>query len=183
MPYDAKLQKAAGGSVDHHPTEGQKAAGNYAKRKLSFQGLPISIENERGSVRSGRDRNGKEWRSTLPAAYGYVRGTEGADGDHVDVYLGPDETSNLAVVINQRDADTRRFDEHKVMLMFPSEKAAIDCYVKAFSDGKGRQRIGSVETMSVAAFKGWLKHGRTTKPASSRSIVEKALQIARGAMQ
>lgn len=171
-----ELRKAAGGSVNHDPSEAQKSAGNYAKRKLSFQGIPISIENALGSVRHGTDRNGKAWSCKLPADYGYIRGTEGADGDHVDAYIGPSGGSNLVVVVNQQHLDGG-FDEHKCLVGFDNEKAAIDCYCKAFSDGKGADRIKSVEVMSVPAFKNWLKTGRTTKPANARSIVDKALQL------
>ena len=170
--------RATGGAVNHAPTDAQKSAGNYAKRKTSFQGIPISIENERGSTRSGRDERGKTWSCRLPADYGYIRGTEGADGDHVDCYVGPDDGSNLVVVVNQRHLHgDMSFDEHKACLGFPSERAAIDCYVKAFSDGKGADRIKSVEVMSVDAFKKWLRRGKTTSPANGRSIVDRALQL------
>jgi len=63
------------------------------------------------------------------------------------------------------------------MLGFPSEKAAVDCYVRGFSDGRGRDRIGSVETMSVSAFKDWLKRGRTKQKANGTDIVRQALRI------
>lgn len=162
--------------INHRPTDGQKEAGNYAKERVSFQGIPISIENKKGSTRSGVDGNGKKWSSRLPADYGYIRGTTGADGDHVDVYLGPIPDSHLVVVINQRDHRTGKFDEHKALLGYRSEKEAVADYVSAFSDRKGKARIGSVECMSVDAFKRWLK-GKTTAPARSRSIVERALAI------
>lgn len=84
--------------------------------------------------------------------------------------------SDLVVVVNQRD-DSRRFDEHKCMLGFPSEKAAVECYVRGFSDGRGRDRIASVESMSVAAFKDWLKRGRTKQKANGTDIVRQALKI------
>ncbi len=167
---------ANGGAIDHDPSDAQKTAGNYAKRKSSFQGIPISIENALGSVRHGIDRNGKAWSCKLPADYGYIRGTEGADGDHVDAYIGPNLHSELVVLVNQCHLGGG-FDEHKVLLGFKSEKEAIDCYCKAFSDGKGADRIKSVEVMSVPAFKNWLKSGRTTRPANARSIVDKALQL------
>jgi predicted GNAT family acetyltransferase len=178
---DEKLQKAAGGAVDHHPTDAQKAAGNYAKERTSFQGLPISIENKAGSTRSGVDGRGKKWAARVPCDYGYIRGTTGADGDHVDCYLGPDANSNIVVVVSQHDHRSGRFDEHKCLLGFQSERAALKCYVDGFSDGKGPDRIGSVETMSVDAFKHWLKHGKTTAKANGPKIVDRALGLVRGA--
>lgn len=161
---DEKLSKAVGGPVDHDPTEAQKQAGNYAKEHISFQGLPVSIENKAGSVRSGTDGSGKRWEAHLPADYGYIRRTEGADGDHVDCYLGPDRDSNLVVVIDQHEHKNKHFDEHKCMLGYKSERSAIDDYVKAFSDGHGRKRMGHVRVMSVESFKDWLKNGATTEP-------------------
>jgi hypothetical protein len=174
-----KLPKARGGSVNHAPTEGQKQAGNYAKKHISFQGIPITIENEMGSTRSGRDRDGKVWSCKLPADYGYIKRTEGADGDHVDAYVGPQKSSRLVVLVNQRDHHSKRFDEHKALLGYSSEKAALADYCKAFSDGKGPDRVQSVEVMSVDAFKNWLKSGKTIKPANGREIVDRAMQIVR----
>lgn len=175
----AQLPKAAGGSVNHSPTDAQKSAGNYAKRSISFQGIPISIENALGSTRTGRSRNGKAWSCVLPADYGYIRRTVGADGDHVDAYVGPSTKSPLVIIGNQNDIGRGggRFDEHKVLLGFNSERDAVDCYLKAFSDGKGRQRLGSVKAMSIDAFKNWLKSGTTTKPAHGPSIVDRALGL------
>lgn len=174
----AQLPKAAGGSVDHNPTDAQKEAGNYTKERISFQGLPVSIENKRGSVRSGTDAKGKRWEARLPADYGYVRGTEGADGDHVDCFVGPDKHSPLVVVVDQHDHRSRQFDEHKCLLGYRSERDALRDYAGAFSDGHGVARIGHVQSMSIDAFKKWLAHGKTRKPAASQSIVDHALQIA-----
>lgn len=100
-------------TVDHNPTEAQKIAGNYRKEHISFQGILITVENKKGSTRRGVDVGGKSWSCTLPADYGYIKRSEGADGDQVDVYLGPDKQSQLVVIVNQKDLKTGRFDEHK----------------------------------------------------------------------
>ena len=178
-PNDAKLQKAAGGSVDHAPSDAQKAAGNYAKEHISFQGIPIAIENKLGSVRTGRDARGRAWSCKLPADYGYIKRTTGADGDHVDCYVGPSQRSPLVVLVNQLRPDGK-FDEHKCLLGFESERDALDCYVKAFSDGKGADRIGSVEVMSLDAFRKWLSSGKTKQPVRPGSIVDRALSMVSG---
>lgn len=165
-------------AMNHNPSEAQKAAGNYAKEHIRFQGLDIALENKKGSTRHGIDKNGKQWSCVLPAHYGYIKRTEGADGDHVDVYIGPDPNSKQVFVVNQRHLGGG-FDEHKALLGLDSERAARDCYVRAFSDGKGRERLGSMETMSMDAFKHWLKSGNTKAPASGHNIVHKALGIIR----
>lgn len=156
------------------PTEAQKHAGNYKKHHITFHGLPIAIENPKGSVREG-----KGWKCVMPADYGYIKRTEGADGDHLDVFIGPDKGSQMVFVINQNDHRTGQFDEHKAMLAYSSERAAVADYMKAFNDGKGADRIRSVEPMSLDAFKHWLKRGRTKTPAKSKTIVEHALAMTR----
>ena len=156
MPYKH------GGAVE--PTDGQKKAGNYKKRHITVHGLDISIENEKGSIRSGKDKDGKPWSVKMPAPYGYILGTVGKDKDHVDVYVGPHIKSRRVWVIDQRDHQTKRFDEHKAFLGFAGEGRVRRTYEAAFNDGKGRQRIGHLREMSVEEFKKWLKDGNTTQP-------------------
>jgi len=157
---------AHGGAVNHEPTDGQKKAGNYKKRHIIVHGLDISIENEKGSIRSGKDKGGKPWSVKMPAPYGYIRSSEGADGDHVDCYIGPHVKSPNIWVVNQIDADSKRWDEHKCFIGFASEAQVRRVYAAAFSDGKGHRRIGSIRKMSVDEFKNWLKEGNTTKPVA-----------------
>lgn len=171
--------RLARSSVNHDPSEAQKEAGNYKKEHIRFQGLPITIENKKGSLRRGTDANGKAWACELPADYGYIKRTEGADGDQVDVYVGPDPNSKQVFIVNQHDHKSGAFDEHKVMLGWDSERSAVETYCKAFSDGKGRARIGSVETVSMDTFKNWLKRGNTLKRASSNKLIEHALRLVR----
>jgi len=147
------------------PTDAQKAAGNYRKAHVNVQGLDIAIENPAGSTRSGVDPDGKPWSVEMPDHYGYVKRTEGADGDAVDVYIGPEPQAATVFVIDQQDADTKGFDEHKAMLGYPSEAEALAAYDAAFSDGRGPERRAAVTPMSVEQFKGWLK-GDTSRPAA-----------------
>jgi hypothetical protein len=161
------------------PTEAQKHAGNYSKQHLSFHGLPISIETPKGATREGKDHTGKVWRCKMPADYGYIKRTEGADGDHLDVFVGPDRGSRMVFLINQNDHRTGKFDEHKAILGTTSERQAVALYCAAFSDGCGAKRIGSIEPMSLDAFKHWLKQGKTKTPAKAKTIVEHALAVTR----
>jgi len=160
---------------NHNPTEAQKKAGNYSKTHRYFQGLDITLENLKGHSRSGVGRDGKRWSVKMPAHYGYIKRTEGADGDHVDVYLGPNEKSDQVFVVDQKDAETGRFDEHKCMLGFNSEKEALTTYRAGFSDGKGGDRLGHVRRMSMAEFRKWLEKGDTSKPIKHH---EAALSLA-----
>lgn len=156
--------RVAVANTERNPTDAQKEAGNYAKGKMRWHGLEIAIENPKGGERSGVDKGGKRWSVRMPAHYGYVLGTEGKDGDHLDVYLGPDHGSRKVFVVDQVDAESGRFDEHKAMLCYPGKAAALADYEKAFSDGKARDRIGAVTEMSIDDFKAWARSGETKAP-------------------
>ncbi|MFW5910908.1 MAG: LPD23 domain-containing protein, partial [Thiohalospira sp.] len=160
------------------PTEAQKAAGNYKVGKARLHGLDISIENPAGSTRSGTAPDGTEWSNTMTHPYGYIRGTEGKDGDQVDAYFGPDTESDnpTAYVVDQVDPESRRFDEHKVMFGFPSEEAAVKGYLDNYE--KGWTGIGGVREMPLDEFKSWLQEGDTTKPVARRIPKSKARELA-----
>jgi len=155
--------------VDLNPTEAQKAVGNYKKYHTRIHGLDVSIENLKGSYRSGVGNNGKKWQVKIPHHYGYIRGTTGADSDHVDCYLGPDDESNKVFVIDQRDLKTNKFDEHKCMLGFKNREAAIGGYINGFSDDKGQKRIQGVTEMTPDKFKEWLESGKTKEPLKKKA--------------
>jgi hypothetical protein len=171
---------ASGGAVI---SEAQKHAGNYKKEHINFQGLNISIENAKGSTRSGKDKNGKSWSVRMPADYGYIKGTSGADGDHVDTYVGPNGDSDSVFVVDQKDLANGRFDEHKVMLGFKSLHDATEAYKAGFSDDKGAERMGHVARLTIHEFKNWLKNHNTTKPMSKQSLIDKALLITQSAQR
>lgn len=161
---------AAEKAVNTAPTEAQKEAGNYAKGHIKLHGLDIAIENPKGSERSGTGPDGTPWSVTLPAAYGYVKRTTGADGEQVDVYVGPNPKSSKVFVVDQKDADTGAFDEHKVLLAFDTQEQAIAAYNAAFSDGKGPARIGGVQEMNTLQFKAQLKAGKFDKPITGTKL-------------
>ena len=149
--------------TERQPTDDQKEAGNYAKGHVYIQGLDISIENAKGSVRKGTNKSGKEWSVRMPSHYGYIRGTEGKDKDHIDVYVGPEPDAETVYVVDQL-TDERTFDEHKCLIGFKSIEDAKETYDAAFSDHKGPERRGHVTAMSMADFKNWLKSGNTKTP-------------------
>ena len=102
----------------------------------------------------------------MPATYGYIRRTEGADGDQVDVYVGPEPAAETVFIVDQVDADTKAFDEHKAFIGFPDQAAVERAYDAAFSDGKGPDRRRAVVPVPIESFKAWLKDGDTKKPAA-----------------
>lgn len=161
--------RARGGAVhNHNPTEPQKQAGNYSKTHRYFQGLDITLENLKGHSRSGVGKDGKRWSVSMPAHYGYIKRSEGADGDNLDVYLLPNEKSDQVFVIDQKDYETGRFDEHKIVLGASSEKEALKTYRAGFSDGK--DRVKHVRRMTMSEFKTWLAKGDTSKPIKNVAL-------------
>jgi hypothetical protein len=123
--------------------------------------------------------NGKAWESVLPAHYGYIkRQAVGADGDHLDVYLGPHLKSPHVFIIDQVNPENKAFDEHKIGIGFGTQEQFVAAYKRAFSDGKGQYRIGSVTALSMDQFKAWLKEGNTrapfVKPAEETRITRAA---------
>lgn len=142
-----------------NPTAGQKDAGNYQLGHIQFQGLNLSIENPAGSA-----RRGPGWKTLMPVHYGYIKGTVGADGDHVDAFVGDNPESDTVYVIDQNA--NGKFDEHKVMLGFDSWTAARTAYENSFSDGLGHTRISNAVMLPMEKFKTWLKTGDTTQPIS-----------------
>lgn len=166
-----------GGAVLPNPTEAQKKAGNYKKNHVSFHGLPVTLESMRGQVRSGTDPNGQKWSVKLPYDYGYIKRTEGADGDHVDVCIGKDHQSDHVFIVDQHDLKTGAFDEHKVMLGYRTREDAVKAYRDGFSDGRGHERQRAVVRMSMQEFKRWLKDCDTKKPVRGQGHIDRAMAM------
>ncbi|CAD7530569.1 hypothetical protein KBAH04_17990 [Aeromonas hydrophila] len=162
----AQQIEAARAEVAPDPTEAQKEAGNYKKGHLTLQGMDIALENPKGSTRSGTDQDGKAWQSTMAHDYGYIKRTLGADGDHVDVFIGDRPDSETVYVVDQVDPKTGKFDEHKVMMGFASEPAALDGYLANYE--KGWKGLSAIKAMPVEEFKRWVKEGDTTKPVGEQ---------------
>lgn len=142
--------------------------------KTSFQNLPISIENRKGSVRRGVGDDGEEWETKMKHPYGYIRGTEGPDGDAVDVFVGPNEDAAYAYVIHSNNPETGEFDEDKVMLGFNSSKRAKEVFMQHYDDPKF---FGGIDAIPMWQFsekvfvkKHTLKKLVASMRESSRSI-------------
>lgn len=158
--------------VNVNPTDGQKEAGNYKKGHVVVDGFNITIEQPKGSVRSGVDADGKEWSITMNNTYGYIRGTEGVDGDHIDVFLSDnlDNWGGEVFVVDQINTDGS-FDEHKVMYGFNSIEEAQQAYLSNYSEGW--QGLGAITGVSKDEFKKWIASShRKTKPFAEYKSVK-----------
>jgi phage-related protein (TIGR01555 family) len=122
-----------------------------------FHDLAVVIENPKGTLRSGIG-----WSALMPADYGYLRLTRGADGDQVDCFLGEDSKADKVWVINRQDPVTKAFDEHKVMLGFSSDTEAMKVFTQAYDSP---QHLDGVVEFSLDEFKRWLAIGDLSKPA------------------
>jgi hypothetical protein len=100
-----------------------------------YQGLTIDVETRKGRVRSGTDDKGKAWSVRMPAHYGEIRGTRGADGDAVDVFIGPDPYAPWVYVIQTKLPGSKAFDEVKAMLGFATRTAALQAFRSAYKGG------------------------------------------------
>ena len=164
--------------VNTEPSEKQKEAGNYKKGHIKVDGYDITIENPKGSTRSGKDASGKAWSVPMHYDYGYIKGTEGVDGDHIDVYLSDNPTSGNVYVVDQIDQKTGKFDEHKVMYGFPSKEAAVEAYKGQYEKG---WKVGPVTEVSREDFKKWVESSkRKTKPFSEYNSVKEAAALRHG---
>lgn len=162
---------AANEEVDTNPTEAQKEAGNYKKGHVKIDGFDISIENPAGSTRSGTDAQGNPWSVTMHNSYGYIRMTEGVDGDHIDIFLSDhiDDWNGTVYVVDQVNSDGS-FDEHKVMYGFNSAEEAREAYLSNYSEGW--QGLGTITGVSREEFKKWVdsSHRKTKAFADYKSV-------------
>jgi hypothetical protein len=168
-----------GAAITAEPTPAQAEAGNYRKRHVTWNGLDIAIETEAGQERTGIGPNNAPWSVTLQHPYGYIKRTEGADGEQVDVYLGPHPQSPHVYIVDQIDPATGAFDEHKALIGFPDEVSARAAYAAGFSDNLGPARLGALRAVTVPEFKTWLHRGDLTKPTAYSDPVEAARALAK----
>lgn len=161
-------------NTDINPTEAQKGAGNYKKGHVRVGTFDISIEQPKGSVRSGVDANGKKWETTMQNTYGYIRGTEGVDGDHIDVFLSDDIdgwNGRKAFVVDQYNEDGS-FDEHKVMLGFNEAADAETAYFANYDKDWAKKHKTVVTPVNLEDFEKWIgsSHRKTKAFAEYKSV-------------
>ena len=165
-----RTRKKEEAKVDTNPTEAQKEAGNYKKGHIKVDGFNVTIEQPKGSIRRGKDANGKEWESEMHNTYGYIRGTESVDGDHIDIFLSDNPTEGNVFVVDQVNKDGS-FDEHKVMYGFSDMESARKAYLSNYEEGW--QGLGNITEVSKEEFKKWIDHSKLkTKPFAEYSSVK-----------
>lgn len=166
--------KSAIEDTETNPSDAQKESGNYKKGHIKFGGYDYTIENPKGSTRSGKDANGKEWKVTMHDTYGYIRGKFGKDGDHLDMFINDkadlDNWNGDVFVVDQVNPDGS-FDEHKVMYGYDSMDDAKKAYLANYS--KGWNGLGNITGASKAEFDKWLDtSNRKLKPFADYAKVK-----------
>lgn len=149
------------------PTERQALAGNYRKPIVYWNEMPIRIENDKGSIRTGPvdEKTGKPaWQTKQQAHYGYIQGSTSADKEGVDVYIGDDDQAADAYVIDQLTPDGQKFDEPKIVVGVKSEAEARALYLKHYP--KGWKGLGAITKMSAEDVGEWAYSDAPKEPTS-----------------
>lgn len=149
------------------PSLASLRAGNYRKGRVTLHGLRIAIETPQGERRTGK-ANGEPWSVICQAHYGYIEGTRGADGDELDVYVGPWPESQMAYVVNRAKDDDSGFDEHKLLLGFTDADSAITAYRNSYE--RGRAGDASVIPCSIDQLKWWIEFGNHAVPLTANQL-------------
>lgn len=170
--------KSAIEETETNPSDAQKESGNYKKGHIKFGGYDYTIENPKGSTRSGKDADGKEWKVIMHDTYGYIRGKFGKDGDHLDMFINDkadlDNRNGDVFVVDQVNPDGS-FDEHKVMYGYDSMDDAKKTYLANYSDGW--QGLGNITGASKDEFDKWLDtSNRKLKPFADYAKVKFSLK-------
>lgn len=160
--------EAAAAETNTEPTPAQREAGNYKKGHVTIGDFDITIENPAGSERKGVDADGKPWSVTMRNTYGYIKGTEGVDGDHIDVFLAEDmdEWDGRKVFVVDQTHEDGSFNEHKVMLGFNGMDEALEAYASNYEKGWLQSHPGiRIRGVNIEDFNKWVQSShRKTKP-------------------
>lgn len=131
--------------------------GNHeVQRRMTFQGMAIAVETDKGEERNWRDpATGESGSTKMRYPYGYFEGTKrsglSGDGMALDVFVGPEEQADEVFVVHQMKGPSfTEEDELKVMLGFGTEKQARAVYLSHYNNEKF---LGSLDVLKLDAFK------------------------------
>jgi len=165
----------SGGVEGPHLFRGDRQSSHVAKVAASsggsklrghavVSGIPIAIEKRIGDIRSGVGADGVKWKTRLSMPYGYIKGSEGADGEDIDCYVGPHKDAPNAYVVHQRKSDGTGYDEDKVLLGLRSKEEATKGYLAHYNSDKF---LGPVKEVPVERLKEMLSTGKKLEKIST----------------
>lgn len=96
-------------------------------KKINFQNLEILIDRPKGFIQTGINKQGDEWERKYLYDYGFIKGTEGGDGEDLDVFVGNDKNAVEAYIVTQNHSDGT-FDEYKAFIGFNSVDEVLEAY-------------------------------------------------------
>lgn len=172
---------AGGGGQKAPPAPPGKAALTTSTRiplpgpvkRYEFQGLPIAVENEAGSLRQWRDPGpdgGTIGSTTMLYDYGYIEGHLSGDDEELDCYIGPDPAADHVYVVHQLLApDFIRHDEDKVMLGFAGADAAKAAYL---AHRNSADAFGAMSVIPLDTFKRKLKRRSGTGKIRATALAD-----------
>jgi site-specific DNA-adenine methylase len=148
-----------GGSANRQPdpqADAKHKAEKYAtrkaaaKKKVVFQGIPVSVDRPKGFVQTGKDKDGNAWTRTYTTDYGFIPRTKGGDGEGLDVFLGPNGNSPFAYWVTQKK-DDGSFDELKVVLGCDTAEQARKLYLdhvpEKYFDGIREGSVAHIQSL------------------------------------
>jgi len=117
---------------------------------INYQGLPITVENDEGSVRRWKNDEGQTGKVTMFYKYGYIDNTVGVDNDEIDCFVGHNPYASSVFIIRLGKDDR----EEKIMFGFDSMEAARDAFLAHYQDQK---YLGEITEMPMHLFKATLE--------------------------
>jgi Inorganic Pyrophosphatase len=159
-----------GPKPEPEPTPAQKEAGNYQKGHERMFGHDVSVETEKGGMRRSKDldENGKPlWEHESPYDYGqFIRGAKGADGDPLDLINLRNGDKHF--IVDQKDPETGKFDEHKIIANARDQDDALKNYFGGFGDKKGVARLHDITPVTAEDIQNFVGgRSKSTKKAYS----------------
>jgi hypothetical protein len=132
-------------------------------QRITYQDIPVAIENPVGSVRKWKDAEGRTGETRMLHAYGYIENTVAGDDDELDAFVGPDPRASHVFVIGQQDPATGRWEEQKCFLGFTTEEQAIAAYREHY-DRPDRYYL-DCQGMTIEQFRRWVETARPVEGA------------------
>ncbi len=132
---------------------------------IAFSGIQVRIDRPVGFVQRGTGPNGP-WSRTYTVPYGEILGTEGGDGDCLDVFCGPNPDATTAYWASQVRRDGV-FDEFKFGLGFYTREAFIACYCAHIP----AELLGRVWSQPIAQVQALLGLDPRKRAAAMRDVL------------
>ena len=153
-----------------------KEANDPIKETVKVHGIPVALEWRKGETRKYFNHDPLKRKSTgsidynqkMKVDYGYVKGVIDADGEELDVYLGPDRESEKVFVLEKLRKTDSSFDENKVMLGYGTKDEARKSYLQH----QGSDELGKIIELTVPAFKARFMRKNKFKKHGSGDMIE-----------